>query len=100
MNFWASSYLATIKGSVFADVNKVQYKVGETWADCTILSSGNDGSYKYFLCQIPSSVSGNIAGIRFVDDSSNVMGAADVAFSKTAGQVFAFKIRFTVREAT
>ena len=100
MTFWASSYLATIKGSVFADVNKVQYKIGETWADCTVLSSGNDGSYKYFLCQIPSSVSGNIVGIRFVDDSSNVMGVADVAFSKTAGQILAFKIRFTVREAT
>ena len=99
MNFWTSSYLATIKSSVFADVNKVQYKVGDTWADCTILSSGNDGSYKYFLCQIPSSVSGNIVGIRFVDDSSNVMGVADAAFNKTAGQVFAFKIRFTVREA-
>lgn len=98
MNFWASSYLATIKSSVFADANKVQYKVGETWADCTILSSGNDGSYKYFLCQIPSSVSGNIVGIRFVDSNSSVLGVADVAFSKTAGQVFAFKIKFDVKE--
>lgn len=99
MTFWAASYLATVKGVVFADVDKVQYQTGGSWADCTLISSGDEDNYKYFLCEVPSSVSGTITGIRFVDDSSNVLGSTAVSFDKSASQTFAFKIRFTVKEA-
>jgi hypothetical protein len=98
MTFWAASYLATVKGIVFADVDKVQYQTGGTWADCTLISKGDEDNYKYFLCEVPSSVSGTITGVRFIDDSSNVLGSAAVSFTKSAGQTFAFKIKFTVRE--
>jgi hypothetical protein len=99
MTFWKNTYLAAVKGSVFSDVNKVQYQLSDSWSDCTIDSSGTEGEYKYFICSVPSSVSGTITGIRFLKSDSSVMGETTVSVPKTAVRAFYFRIKFNVKEA-
>ena len=99
MTFWKSAYLTAIKGIVFSDVNKVQYQLSGSWADCTIDGSGTEGDCKYFLCSVPSNVSGTITGIRFLKSDSSVMGETAVSVPKTTARAFYFKIKFNVKES-
>lgn len=98
MGFWKSDLIAGLETEIFNDVSKGQYKVGNTWSDCTTVSSGTADGRKYFTFEVPSSVSGTITGLRLIDSSSNVLAEKTVNITKTATRAFSFRIKYRIVE--
>ena len=96
MVFFTSDFKNSLETTTAGLVDKSQYQISSVWYDSTILSSGDDGDYKYFHCEIPTSVAGTITGLRFIDSGGNVIGYKSESIIKNAGQAFTYKIRFRI----